>query len=160
MMKNSVHMVGLTSIALLMLGCIIHDHGSNDAQRTQHSSTADSGGCQYDTECYDEEYCGEAGFCYPIMGCHSHRECGVHELCAAGLCTDTRECTHDNECGTGLFCNEGSCELIGPCERDLDCPTAMFCTFDQLCEVLPAGQCVIDEDCFDNELCSASGFCY
>ena len=156
-MKTRMIMLKFVVLAVFLSGCVIHDHGHTDRHSGVYQATTEDEGCMYDTECYELEYCGEAGFCFPTFGCHSHQECGANEVCASGHCTDVRECTRDSECGTGLFCNEGACELIGPCEFDLDCPTAMFCTFDQLCEALPNGQCVVDGDCFEGESCSASG---
>ena len=163
-MKYSLLKLGFFNLILLLSGCIVHNHGEDDDYggtfSTTHQATSEASRCMYDTECYTLEYCGEAGYCYSEVGCQSDRGCGFHETCHRGRCLDVRGCTMDSECGSGSFCNNGDCELIGPCEVDLDCPTAMFCTFDQLCDVLPEGQCIIDEDCFDDQQCSAAGFCF
>ncbi len=151
----------MLGIFLLLSGCIIEsDHHPPGTYGESYQNTYDNAeGCLYDTECYQEEYCGYEGFCYAISACNDSIECGSNDICANQRCVDLNACTLDEQCASGDFCIDGSCAPIGACQVDLDCPTAMYCGFEEICLPLPNGQCIVDEDCYLGALCSIDGYC-
>ena len=161
MLNSVLKILSIISISILTSGCIIHDsgHGSGGHYDDAYYKSETQDGCLYDTECYQDEYCGEEGLCYPVRACSGHSQCQFNEICQDQICVSTESCTLDQECGTGRFCVDASCRLIGACQADLDCPTAMYCGFDQVCLTLPEGHCIVDEDCFSGAICSAGGYC-
>ena len=161
MLNSAFKTVYIIGILVSVSGCIIHDtgHSSGSQYDDAYYSSSSQDGCLYDTECYQEEYCGAHGLCYPVRNCNRSSQCQFNEICQDQHCVNAESCTLDQECGAGRFCVDDSCALIGACQVDLDCPTAMFCGFEQMCLPLPDGHCIVDEDCFSGAICSAEGYC-
>ena len=70
--------------ALCLSGCIIHQHDNgncNSRGRTCHLQTTKLA-VDFDTECYEEEYCGADGYCYENQACNHSYECFADEICA------------------------------------------------------------------------------
>ena len=152
-MKTRFLMMSLMGVGLFVSGCVIHDHGPSDRHHEVHQGRRRHVACTTQNA-MKMNIAGKQAFAFQRLAVIRIKN-GGHELCTSGHCVDVRECTHDRV-RHRTFCGDGACELI-VLEVDLDCPTAMFCTFDQLCEALPSGQCVIDGDCFDGGSCSALG---
>ena len=111
--------------------------------------------CTLDNDCPAGYACSDRGRCTRDEPCSADADCPAGHYCdAGGACQILPACQTDGDCPEGTTCEAGDCLAEPECQTDVDCPAGRYCA-SGVCVF----DCVVDEDCAADHLCSQRGRC-